>query len=54
MAEHHYCDDVAASLPFSGVADPAPVVDALRLAGFAEVDVDIHGGQRQCAVLLAR
>lgn len=54
VAAHHYSDDVAAALPFSRVADPAPVVEALRSAGFAEVDVDIDGGQRQRAVLLAR
>src|ERR1700753_662484 len=43
VAAHHYSDDVAAALPFSGVGDPAPIVDALRSAGFAEVDVDLLG-----------
>jgi ubiquinone/menaquinone biosynthesis C-methylase UbiE len=54
VAAHHYSDDVAAALPFSGVPDPAPIVDALRSAGFGDVDVDIQGGERQRAVLRAR
>ncbi|MCV7030139.1 class I SAM-dependent methyltransferase [Mycobacterium sherrisii] len=56
VAAHHYADDVAAALPFSGVGDPAPVVDALRAAGFGAVDVEILGGdeQRRRAVLRAR
>jgi ubiquinone/menaquinone biosynthesis C-methylase UbiE len=55
VAAHHYSDDVAAALPFSGVSDPAPVVDALRAAGFSAVDVEILGGdeQRRRAVLRA-
>lgn len=56
VALHHYADDVAAALPFSGVADPAPIVDALRAAGFADVDVHIVGddGERQRAMLRAQ
>ncbi|WP_025737506.1 class I SAM-dependent methyltransferase [Mycobacterium genavense] len=56
VAAHHYSDDVAAALPFSGVADPAPIVDALRAAGFGDVDVHIvdDDGQRRRAVLCAR
>lgn len=56
VAAHHYSDDVAAALPFSGVADPAPIVDALISAGFADVDVHIVGddGERRRAVLCAR
>ncbi|GLE53430.1 class I SAM-dependent methyltransferase [Mycobacterium montefiorense] len=56
VAAHHYADDVAAALPFSGVGDPAPIVGALRSAGFGEVDVEIHDdeGERRRAVLLAR
>jgi ubiquinone/menaquinone biosynthesis C-methylase UbiE len=41
VAAHHYTDDVAAALPFRGVADAAPVARALRSAGFGEVDVDL-------------
>ncbi|WAC90665.1 hypothetical protein [Mycobacterium sp. Aquia_213] len=56
VAAHHYSDDIAAALPFSGVGDPAPIVDALRSAGFADVDVHIVGddGERRRAVLRAR
>lgn len=55
-AAHHYSDDVAAALPFSGVGDPAPIVDGLRAAGFADVDVHVvdDDGQRRRAVLCAR
>ncbi|WP_245835812.1 class I SAM-dependent methyltransferase [Mycobacterium rhizamassiliense] len=56
VAAHHYTDDVAAALPFSDIADPAPVADALQSAGFAAVDVDLVGGEggRQRAMLRAR
>jgi tetraacyldisaccharide-1-P 4'-kinase len=55
VAAHHY-SDVAAALAFSGVGDPAPIAEALRAAGFEEVDVDILGddGERRRAVLRAR
>lgn len=55
VAGHHYAEDVAASLPFREIPDPAPVVDALRSAGFEEVDVEVSdGGEYQRAVLRAR
>lgn len=56
VAGHHYADDVAASLPFREIPDPAPVVDALRSAGFDEVDVEVSddGGEYPRAVLRAR
>jgi ubiquinone/menaquinone biosynthesis C-methylase UbiE len=55
-AAHHYDDDVAAALPFSDIADPAPVADALLAAGFAGIDVDLVAvdGGRQRAMLRAR
>jgi ubiquinone/menaquinone biosynthesis C-methylase UbiE len=56
VAGHHYADDVAASLPFCEIPDPAPVVDALRSAGFDDVDVELFddGGEYPRAVLHAR
>lgn len=56
VAGHHYAEDVAASLPFREIPDPAPVVDSLRSAGFADVDVQVSddGGEYQRAVLCAR
>lgn len=56
VAGHHYAEDVAASLPFREIPDPAPVVDALRSAGFDGVDVEVSddGGEYPRAVLRAR
>lgn len=56
VAGHHYAEDVAARLPFREIPDPAPVVDALRSAGFDEVDVEVSDddGEYQRAVLRAR
>ncbi|CAM3248228.1 class I SAM-dependent methyltransferase [Mycobacterium colombiense] len=56
VAGHHYAEDVAASLPFREIPDPAPVVDALRSAGFDDVDVEVSddGGEYPRAVLRAR
>lgn len=56
VAGHHYADDVAASLPFREIPDPAPVADALRSAGFDDVDVELFddGGEYPRAVLYAR
>lgn len=56
VAGHHYAEDVAASLPFGEIPDPAPVVDALRSAGFGDIDVELSddGGDYPRAVLRAR
>lgn len=56
VAGHHYAEDVAASLPFREIPDPAPVVDALRSAGFDDVDLEVSddGGEYPRAVLRAR
>lgn len=55
VAGHHYAEDVAARLPFREIPDPAPVVDALRSAGFQEVEVELSddGGEYQRAMLRA-
>jgi hypothetical protein len=55
VAGHHYAEDVAARLPFREILDPAPVVDALRSAGFEEVEVELSddGGEYPRAVLRA-
>jgi ubiquinone/menaquinone biosynthesis C-methylase UbiE len=55
VAGHHYAEDVAARLPFREIPDPAPVVDALRSAGFEEVEVELSddGGEYPRAVLRA-
>lgn len=56
VALHHYSDDVAAALPFSALGDPAPLVAALRAAGFDAVDAEIVGDDDapRRAVLRAR
>lgn len=56
VAGHHYADDVAATLPFRELCDPAPVADALRSAGFEKVQVDVSrdGGEYPRAMLRAR
>lgn len=56
VAGHHYAEDVAASLPFREIPDPAPVVDALRSAAFDDIDVELFddGGEYPRAVLRAR
>ncbi|MGH3523612.1 MAG: class I SAM-dependent methyltransferase [Mycobacterium sp.] len=54
VAAHHYTDEVIAALPFRGITDPTPVADALRSAGFAEVDVEAtRGGEYPRAMLRA-
>lgn len=56
VAGHHYDDDVAATLPFRALSDPAPVADALRSAGFADVQIELSrdGGEYPRAMLRAR
>lgn len=56
VAGHHYTDEVAAALPFRELSDPAPVADALRSAGFGEVQIDLSrdGGEHARAMVCAR
>lgn len=56
VAGHHYADDVAATLPFRQLSDPAPVADALRSARFADVQIELShdGGEYPRAMLRAR
>lgn len=56
VATRHYTDDVAAALPFRGLTDPSPVAQALRSAGFTEVEVDVSSASDEYrrAMLCAR